>query len=115
MNAEQYATNAAAACRAAQVALVNTVEAHDKAVVAMYPREIKAALVDVELHCMTAYRKSVIALRSAVAASEVSMRGNTHTCSATAEAAKACEYAARAATYSAAAFSKLQRTQQGGD
>jgi hypothetical protein len=66
-------------------------------------------LVKLEAHCMQAWEYSVTALRTAARAGEVSMRGNTHTCSAAAEAAKACECASRAATYAAAAFAERKR------
>jgi hypothetical protein len=58
---------------------------------------------------MQAYRASVDALKTATRAAEISPRGNTHICSAAADAARACERASYAATLSAAAFTEWER------
>ena len=82
---------------------------YDRAFAAESRADATPHLVALETHCMEAYRASLTALRTAVRASEISLRGNTHSCSAAADAARACECASRAATLSSAAFTEYKR------
>jgi hypothetical protein len=82
---------------------------YDRAIVAKSRADANTHLVKLDDHCMKAYNASVTALRTAARAAEVSIRGNTHICSAAADAARASECASRAATLSTAAFTECIR------
>ena len=82
---------------------------YDRAFAAERRADVPPHLVELETHCSEAYRASLTALRTAVRAAEISLRGNTHSCSAAADAARACECASRAATLSSAAFTEWKR------
>lgn len=79
---------------------------YDRAIIAKSRAEANTHLVKLDNHCMKAYHSSVAALRTAARAAEVSIRGNTHICSAAADAARASECASRASTLSCAAFTE---------
>jgi hypothetical protein len=103
------AVRAAADATRAEKAAAAAGVCYDKAIAAEDRAEAAPYLVNLETHCSEAYRASLTALRTAVRAAEISLRGNTHSCSAAADAARACECASRAATLSAAAFTEWQR------
>jgi len=105
MCAVRVTADAARAEKAAAAAGV----CYDRAFAAERRSDVAPHLVELETHCMRAYDASVTALRTAARAAEISLRGNTHSCSAAADAARACECASRAATYSAAAFTEWKR------
>jgi hypothetical protein len=79
---------------------------YDKAVAAGSKAEANIHLSKLEGHGMKAFNTSMEALRAALRAAEISVRGNTHICSAAADAARASECASRVSTLSAAAFTE---------
>ena len=82
---------------------------YDRAFAAESRADATPHLIKLETHCMEAHTVSVMALKTAARAVEVSVRGNPHFCSAAADAARACECASRAATLSSAAFTEYKR------
>lgn len=103
---EMCAVNATADATRAEKAAAAAGVCYDRAIVAESKAEANSHLVKLDNHCMKAYNASVVALKTATRAAEVSIRGNVHICSAAADAARASECASRAATLSAAAFTE---------
>ena len=106
---EMCAVNATADAARADKAAAAAGVCYDRAIVAKNRTEANAHLVKLEDYCMKAYNASVTALQTATRAAEVSIRGNTHICSAAADAARASECASRASTLSTAAFTECAR------
>ena len=82
---------------------------YDRVFAAKSRTEARTHLARLDNHAMRAYNLSLTALRTAARAGEVSVIGNVYTCSAAADAARACECASRAATYAAAAATEIVR------
>jgi hypothetical protein len=113
--AEYYAKRADSTLTLARSAVNFAADSYEVVATTLCPATKRGALRAVKRRRIIAHELACTALKHAAAASEISECGNVHTCSAAASAAQACECAARAATYCAAALTKAQPEQQKAD
>ena len=111
--AEYYAKRADGTLRLARNAANDAAKSYEIVVTTTSPATHRRALKAVARLRTITHELARTALKHAAASSEISECGNVHTCSAAASAAQACECAARAATYCAAALTKAQPEPKG--